>query len=344
MESIRRRLLDGEQVRVPATPFLVRRPRRELGQNAGHYVKCELGDQTGWIEAVWWGAGRLGQPALEKLMAAQVWSVAGTATLSRYGGRETSQIKVDAAEPLDAADPAAIPGLVRRSSSSEEELGGWLSAQIATVQRAPLRLLLEATLGERGAWRIPFLRAPAGLYYHHPYVGGLIDHVREMASIWTASSFVLPGVDRELTLAGILLHDVGKLDCYAPGPAPQLSRAGRFTDHITSGIARLSLAIDRQPDFPPPLRDHLLHIVASHHGEKEHGSPIVPATREAVVVHHLDRLTSLLGHFDEWARQSGVDPHGWSTDSSPWLKARLAIRPEMCDAGPEDGDGCDAPR
>lgn len=332
VESLRRHLLAGQQVRIPLTPFLVRRPRQEFSPNAGSYVKCELGDQSGWIEAVWWDGGKLAREDLEVLLATQVWSVSGLASLNHYGGRKTPQIKVETARAMAGVDPLDIHGLVRRSASSEEELAIWLSQSVASLQNAPLRKLLEDTLGEGSPWRIPFLRAPAALFYHHAYVGGLADHVREMASVWLACLTTYPKADRDLTLAGILLHDVGKLDTFGSDPAPQLAPSGRYVDHISTGIARLSLAMDRIPGFPPLLRDQLLHIVASHHGEKEHGSPVTPATREAIVVHHLDRMSSLLSHLEEWARQSGVDQHGWTTEASPWLKTNLAGHPEIPDA------------
>ena len=78
--------------------------------------------------------------------------------------------------------------------------------------------------------------------------------------------------------------------------APQLALTGRYIDHISTGISGYS-DIDKF-SFPTLLRDQLLHIVASHHGEKEYGSPVVPATREAIIVHHLDRMSSLLSHLE----------------------------------------------
>ncbi|MHB1161577.1 MAG: HD domain-containing protein [Chloroflexota bacterium] len=331
VETIRRQLTSGQPMRIPCTPFAVRRPRREVGHNAGTYVKCELGDQTGWIEAVWWDAGKAGQIELERLLSTPVWAVEGTASLNRYGGRESPQVRLESVRAVVDADPLTLPGLLRRSLSSEAQLGDWLSGCIAEIDNLPLRRLLEDCLSEGGSWRLLYLRAPAGLFYHHAYVGGLVDHVREMASTWLAALDSFPRVDRDLTLAGIILHDVGKLDTFSPGHVPQLARAGRYMDHITAGIARLTRAIDAQSGFPPLLREQLLHIVASHHGEKEHGSPVIPATREAIVVHQLDRLSSLLSHFEEWANQSVTDQHGWSTEPSPWLKVPLANSPEIPD-------------
>ncbi len=332
IEAIRHHLQSGQPMRVQDALFLVRRQRQEVSQNAGTYVKCELGDQTGWIDAIWWDAGKVARSELDSLLATAIWSVEGTASLNRYGGRETPQIRVERARPMVGADPTAVPGLLRRSASSEEALGQWLSEMIASVQNRPLQRLLEDTLGETGSWRLPYLRLPAGLHYHHAYVGGLADHSREMASVWLSSMSTFPKVDRDLTLTGIILHDVGKLDTFSNGHLPQLARAGRFMDHITAGISRISMMLEAYRDFPPQLREHLLHIVASHHGEKEHGSPVVPATREAIVVHHLDRLSSLLSHFEEWTKQSGVDQYGWSTEYSPWLKVSLANCPEIPDA------------
>lgn len=331
VDSLRQQLMRGNTSRVASVPFLVRRARLEISQNGGSYVKCELGDQTGWIEGIWWDAGKMERSDLQSLLATTAWVVDGAAALNRFGNRETPQIKIERARSTDGQDPLAIPGLVRRSHLSEAELEQWLSESIATVQNRPLRLLLEQTLGEASSWRREYLRVPAGLHYHHAYLGGLADHVREMAQVWQSSVATFPRVDRDLTLGGILLHDIGKLDTFSPGAVPQIAQSGRYMDHITAGIGRLTLAMDAMHDFPPLLRDHLLHILASHHGEKEHGSPIVPATREAIVVHHLDRMSSLLSHLEEWTRQSGVDEFGWSTESSPWLKTRVALCPTIPD-------------
>ncbi|MGI5836667.1 MAG: HD domain-containing protein [Chloroflexota bacterium] len=324
IESVRRQLQTGQQVRITLTPFLVRRSRQEFGPNVGSYVKCELGDESGWIEAVWWEGGKLPKLELESLMAAEVWSVSGFASINHYGGKKTPQIKIETARPLVGMSPLDIQGLVRRSARSEEELSSWLTDCIDSIANTPLQRLLMESIGRDSKWHIPFLRTPAALFYHHAYVGGLADHVKEMVSVWSASRSVYPNVDGDLTLAGILLHDVGKLDTISSSSAPQLALTGRYIDHISTGISRLTSDIDRIPGFPTLLRDQLLHIVASHHGEKEYGSPVVPATREAIIVHHLDRMSSLLSHLEEWTRQSGVDSNGWTTEPSPWIKANLA--------------------
>jgi len=324
VDSIKQQLLNDQQVMIADTPFLVRRPRIERGSTAGRYVKCELGDRSGWLEAVWWDALKMPKVDLDSLLTNEVWSVTGLASINHYGGKKIPQVKIERARSIPCEDPTTIPGLVRRSASSEVELSDWLSGCLALVKNAPLRRLLEETIGESGPWHKTFLRVPAALYYHHAYVGGLVDHVREMASVWLSSQQVYPSADSALTLSGILLHDVGKLDIYGFGVAPQLAPTGRYMDHISTGIARLSLAIDSIPGFPHLLKDQLLHIVASHHGDKEFGSPVTPATREAIVVHHLDRMSSLLSHLEEWTLQSGVDQFGWTIDASPWLKTNLA--------------------
>ncbi|HEX2924252.1 MAG TPA: hypothetical protein VHS28_09515, partial [Chloroflexota bacterium] len=94
----------------------------ETSQNAGSYVKCELGDQTGWIDAIWWDAGKMDRADLQSILVTAAWIVDGVASLNRFGNRETPQIKIERARTTDVTDPLDIPGLVRRSALSDEEL------------------------------------------------------------------------------------------------------------------------------------------------------------------------------------------------------------------------------
>ena len=112
-----------------------------------------------------------------------------------------------------------------------------------------------------------------------------------------ASTF--PGIDRDVAVTGALLHDIGKLDAYTAEPAAiDLTDAGRLQGEIPLGYYRIRRAIEDLPGFPAPTAQALLHIVLSHHGSLEHGSPVVPCTREAWLVHMIDNLGGKLGSFD----------------------------------------------
>jgi 3'-5' exoribonuclease len=174
---------------------------------------------------------------------------------------------------------------------------------IATVQSPHLSLLLEHLLGrDSETWR-RFRDAPAAKRYHHAYRHGLLDHSLTVAQAVSALSAIFVGVNRDLALTGALLHDIGKLDAYQRvGEEIEMSDAGRLHGEIALGYARVRDEIAAIDGFPDELCQALLHIILSHHGQLEHGSPVVPCTREATLVHMADNLGSKLGSFDRVER------------------------------------------
>ena len=120
-----------------------------------------------------------------------------------------------------------------------------------------------------------------------------------MASGVSAVSAAFPGIDRDLAVTGALLHDIGKVEAYAmEGGAIELSDAGKLQGEIPLGYYIVRRQIEEIPGFPPSRAEGLLHIILSHHGQLEHGSPVVPCTREATLVHMIDNLGGRLGSFD----------------------------------------------
>jgi len=174
-----------------------------------------------------------------------------------------------------------------------------LRGLIATVQSAHLRRLLVAILGEHSATWGEYREAPAAKHYHQAYVHGLLEHSLTVAQAVSGISATFPGIDRDLAVTGALLHDIGKLETYelAPGGI-EMTDQGRLHGEIALGYYRVRRAIEELDDFPEELAQSLLHIILSHHGSLAHGSPVVPCTREAVLVHMVDNLGSKLGSFD----------------------------------------------
>jgi hypothetical protein len=130
------------------------------------------------------------------------------------------------------------------------------------------------------------------------------------ATVSAAGTFA--GIDRELALCGALMHDIGKLDAYSGDACgARLNDAGRLIGEIPSGYYTVGRAIEQIPDFPPELAQALLHIILSHHGCLEHGSPVLPSTREALVVHVMDKLSGDLGSFDRLEGETAED-ETWS--------------------------------
>ena len=113
-----------------------------------------------------------------------------------------------------------------------------------------------------------------------------------------------PGIDREVAVTGALLHDIGKLDAYtSSGVAIDLTDLGKLQGEIPLGYYRIRRLIEDLPDFPEELAAAVLHIILSHHGALEHGSPVVPCTREATLVHMIDNLGGRLGSFDRLEKE-----------------------------------------
>jgi 3'-5' exoribonuclease len=186
---------------------------------------------------------------------------------------------------------------------------------IATVQCEHLRTLLECVFGPRTeTWRA-FREAPAAKRYHQAYRHGLLEHSLTVAQGVSAISATFGGVDRDVAVTGALLHDIGKLDAYTSDPlAIDMTDLGKLQGEIPLGYYRVRRLIEDIPGFPPELAAAVLHIILSHHGQLEHGSPVVPCTREATLVHMIDNLGGRLGSFDrlekalpEGSRWSGYD-------------------------------------
>jgi 3'-5' exoribonuclease len=184
---------------------------------------------------------------------------------------------------------------------------------IATVQNRQLRRLLSVVFAERSPIWASYREAPAAKRYHQAYRHGLLEHSLTVAQAVGAIAATFPGIDRDVAVTGALLHDIGKLDAYeVHGAAISMSDEGRLYGEIPLGYYRVRRTIEHLDGFPTELAQAVLHIILSHHGSLEHGSPVVPCTREATLVHMIDNLGGRLGSFDRLEKQL---PAGelWST-------------------------------
>jgi 3'-5' exoribonuclease len=269
-----------------------------------------LGDRTGTLEA----------------LPQQVAPGACVRVTGRVEPRQRLELKsLREAEPHeysldDLLDGPRIP--VARMEADLREL-------IATVQCRHLRALLDAVLGPATpTWQL-FREAPAAKRYHQAYQHGLLEHSLTVAQSVSAISATFGGVDRDVAVTGALLHDIGKLDAYTSDPrAIDMTDLGKLQGEIPLGYYRVRRAIEDLPGFPSELAAAVLHIILSHHGQLEHGSPVVPCTREATLVHMIDNLGGRLGTFDRLEKQL---PEGstWSgydraLDGSAWFASRAA--------------------
>jgi 3'-5' exoribonuclease len=233
---------------------------------------------------------------------------------------------VDACEPRHEDAPPAAPDGPRMSA---ERMEADLRELIATVQCRHLRALLERVFGPGTDSWSAFRDAPAAKRYHQAYRHGLLEHCLTVAQGVSAISATFGGVDRDVAVTGALLHDIGKLDAYRLDPLGiDLTDVGRLQGEISLGYYRVRRVVEDLPGFPEELAAAVLHIIVSHHGRLEHGSPVVPCTREATLVHMIDNLGGRLGSFDRLEKEL-PDGSRWSAydralGGGAWFAARAA--------------------
>ena len=295
-------LEDGQRVKGV---YAVRERELRRKRNGEPWLRLVLCDAGGSAEAVCWEDAE----ALYALAApGTAVEVGGCFELSERWGAKIKLSSLHAAEP-GSYDPA---DLTPASEVSFEELERQLRQLLETVREPQLDELLERFFGERSPIWERFRDAPAAKVYHQAYRHGLLEHTVSVAQAVSAAANFFPGIDREVAVAGALLHDIGKTVAYNDDPlAIDLTDAGRLEGEIPLGYYTVRREIEQMPGFDPRLAQAVLHIILSHHGSLEHGSPVVPATREAVLVHMIDNLGGRLGSFDRLEREL-PDGESWS--------------------------------
>ncbi|HEV7481687.1 MAG TPA: HD domain-containing protein [Solirubrobacterales bacterium] len=289
-----RDLEDGQRL---GGVYAVRQRELRRKRNGEPWLRLSVGDSTGTAEAVCWED------------AETLYALCGTGTAIHVTGvfemseRWGAKIKIAA---LREAEPHEFEAdeLAPESDVAVDDLEADLRSLLATIQDPELRLLLDSffTPGSE-AWA-RFRDAPAAKTYHQAYRHGLLEHTLSVAQAVSAASNFFPGIDREVAVTGALLHDIGKTEAYNDDPlAIDLTDLGRLQGEIPLGYYLVRRQIEELPGFDPALAQAVLHIILSHHGQLEHGSPVIPATREAVLVHMIDNLGGRLGSFDRLERQ-----------------------------------------
>jgi 3'-5' exoribonuclease len=277
--------------------LLVRESERRQRRDGGDYLRLQLGDRTGAVVCMVW----------EELDEAQELACAGAAV--RVLGRYTVHPRFGPQINLRGLEQA-LPGsyaredLIDGPARTVDQMEGEIRELLDTIQQPHLRMLLERVFAEGSELWDGYRMAPAAKYYHQAYPHGLLEHCLGVAQAVSAISATFPGIDRDVAVAGALLHDIGKLEAYTDDPQNiDLTDAGRLHGEIALGYYRIRRAIEDIDGFPAELTQALGHIILSHHGTLEHGSPVVPCTREATLVHMIDNLGGRLGSFDRLEKE-----------------------------------------
>lgn len=292
-----RQMTDGESIE---DIYLVVDKQLRANRNGNLYLQLELRDRTGAISARLWNAG---DHLFRSFNEGDFLLVKGKVQLFQ-GALQMILSHIDRVETekVDLGD--FLPHTEQDVSKLYERLRGLLM-KLASPH---LRALAECFLMDQEFVQA-FCRAPAGVRVHHAYLGGLLEHVVTLMDAADRLAPLYPELDRDLLLMGIFLHDVGKVRELTYDRAFAYTDEGQLVGHLIIGVKMLGEQAKRVPDltgepFPPELLLRLEHMILSHHGSYEFGSPKLPMTPEAIALHYLDNFDAKLHMFTRDIRES----------------------------------------
>lgn len=282
--------------------FIATRNDLRSKQDGGKFLGMVFKDRTGEIGGIMWNN------AAEVSRMFEVGDVVNVkAKVNSYQGR--LQLQVDRVLPLRDGE-YDVSDLVFTPENAQADLDG-VRAILGTISNSWLKLLVSSFL-EDGEFMTQFTAAAAAKKWHHEYRGGLVRHTHEMCRLGETMCELYPNINRDLLITAIFLHDIGKLDEMTHDLCVDYTTVGRLLGHVHLGAETVSVKIAGIEGFPEKLRLELLHCILSHHGELQYGSPVVPKSLEAIVLHHIDNLDAQTAAFSRIIQDARDKGQEWS--------------------------------
>jgi 3'-5' exoribonuclease len=296
--------------------FLVSQPILRSTTRGDLYIAMYLGDRTGKLNGRMWQATEAIYNSIPKEGFVRI---KGRTEL--YQG--AMQIVIDNIRPVKA-DQVPLDDFLPRTERDVQQMRDKTGAIVTKIKNPALNALCADFLADSPLME-RFCKAPAGMVNHHGYLGGLLEHTSNMLEVAVAILPLYPKVQADLVIAGIFLHDMGKTDELAFEMAFSYTDAGQLLGHITQTAIMVSKRVDvlraRGVQFGQPLLDSLLHIILTHHGAYEFGSPKLPATAEAFMVSYIDNMDAKVNQ-----TTLAIENEPGEGDWTPWknsLQTRL---------------------
>jgi|SRR5450755_1279443 3'-5' exoribonuclease len=287
--------------------FLVHEKEIRNTREGKQYLRMELGDRSGTVEARIWEAF---EAIAKDINRDDFVKVAARVEIYRNKPQLVlQQVRRATPEEIDLAD------FLPHTKENVDEMWAKLQQCAAGIEnfwlnKLALSIFSDPKIAER------FKRAPAAKVMHHAFIGGLLEHVVGLCGLAKQISAHYPELNVDLLLTAALLHDVGKLDELCYERAVGYTTEGQLLGHIVMELESVSKAMDAIPGFPPRLKSVVQHLLISHHGQYEFGSPKLPMIREALVFHYMDDMDSKLGAVraalavpsgeEDWSAYSGA--------------------------------------
>jgi len=282
--------------------YLVAEKNLAYSQKGNPYLNLRLRDKTGDIEArVWDNAIAIG----DRFEKGDVINVTARVVLFR----EMTQLSIMDVTPVEESsiDPADYSPTTRHDI---DDMFTRLTGYIEGMTDVSLKQLLTLIFTDEKI-RDDFKKAPAAKGFHHSYIGGLLEHTLSVVTLLDAITAHYPEVNRDLVIAGGILHDIGKIEELSFRKMIDYTDEGRLIGHIVLGLELLDRHLAKIDDFPEKTAMELRHILLSHHGILEYGSPKRPKSREALIVNYVDDLDAKVNAFQGFM-ESADDDATWT--------------------------------
>ena len=285
------------------TIFVVSEKQVKKKKNGEDYCTVTLQDRGGTVEGVMW---------TEVFQASGIFAegdlVEIKGILKEYRGSRqlivNSLVKIKKDAGLDLSD--YIKSTSKDIDSMFEEVLGYIDS----IKNKHLKELLNSFMDDK-KFATDYRTSTAAIRYHHAYQGGLLEHSLNVTKICDMLACIYDNLNRDLLICGAILHDVGKIKEYQSGVNLKITNRGRLLGHITIGYGWVLEKIGQIKGFPKDLADRILHIILTHHGHLEYGSPKRPKILEAFIVYHADHLDGDIGGFNIILENTS-DENEWS--------------------------------
>jgi 3'-5' exoribonuclease len=283
--------------------FLVAEKNLAYSQKGSPYLNLRLRDRTGEVDGKIWENALAWDKAFKKgdliRIQARALSYKNAIQLSIIELRKVADGEVELADyfPVARGDHA--------------EMFAAILGYIEQVRTPCLAALLHSFFRDESIASL-FKRAPAAKGFHHVYIGGLLEHTLSVVRMLDQAAGHYMGINRDLLIAGGILHDIGKIYEFSFERIVEYSDPGRLVGHIVMGVEMIDAKIALISDFPEQMAMELRHLILSHHGVLEYGSPKRPKTVEALIVYYMDDLDAKVNAFQGYIREARDEESDWT--------------------------------
>ena len=320
-----------QENKIITSSFVVASKQVKAKKNGEPYLALILADRSGQIEAKMWDNVDEFILAFEQDDFLKVKGL-----VNKYKNR--FQLTIHKLRRMDEGD-IDFTDYLPKTSKDIGELWRTLTEFVATFQDPHLKSLVELFMADPEIAE-RYRNAPAAKTLHHAYIGGLLDHVVSLFRSCDLMSRNYPQVNRDLLLTGAFLHDIGKIQELTYNRAFSYSTRGQLLGHMIIELEMLQAKLAKLPGFPEELKILLEHMIISHHGQYDFGSPKLPMFPEALMLHYLDDLDSKMeamrAHFEREAELEGPWTSYNASMGRPLLNSDKLLRPKPAPAPPTE--------